>query len=445
MLETLKKIWNKISGFFSRLFEKDLFIKLGSFLAAIIIWFCISVSVYPTMDKVIYNVPVEIALDGTYAESNGYQPISQSAETVTVYLTGDRGEVGNLTADELVAVASADNVMYAMEYKLPIKIQCSTGKKFEVTKTEPEVLNVSFDRLITKSVPVKPMISGIHAAEGYVMDDFDQIAVVPNTVEITGPAEIIETVSEAAAIISEDTSLTNTVDIKTTSLRLYSGSKIISDEENKITFDKSDFTVHIPVYKQIVLTPDVRIVNAPSNFDIEAFKSKLEYSVSEIVVAASQESANDRTSIDIGTIDMREVDIGSEFIFYTDDFLTSEGYIDWHDIGSVKITCPSEGLVRRPIHITNSYIQLINAPSQYDFEIITSGFTPIFVGPEESIEKLSYMDIIAQIDMLTSFDMEEGYNKLPVTFNISSYDDIWCIGSDGILSPKATIKATLKK
>ena len=47
--------------------------------------------------------------------------------------------------------------------------------------------------------------------------------------------------------------------------------------------------------------------------------------------------------------------------------------------------------------------------------------------------------------MLNSFDTEEGYLKLPVTFSIPAFDDIWCIGSEGALSPKATIQVTTKE
>ena len=444
LLETIKNVLKKITSFFSRLFEKDVVIKITSLIAAILIWFAISISEYPTIKEVVYNVPVEVALEGTYAEASGYQAMSLSTQTVTVYMTGDRGQIGNLTAEDLVAVASAENVMYATEYNLPLEIKCITGKEFEVTKIEPNVVSVDFDKIVTKEISVKPELSGISAADGYIMADSENIAVVPDKLTITGPAETVEKLTSASVVVREDTSLINTTDFKTGTIKLYSGTTEIIDENETLSFDKSEFTVHVPVYAKRTVKLDVRITNAPSSFDADKFKELLEFSVTELEVAVPNESARDIVTMEVGTIDMREVDIGTEFTFATADFLP-DSYQDWNEVKSVTVKCPSEGLVVRAIHIPNASIQLVNAPAQFDFKIVTSGVTPIFIGPAESIEQLTYIDVIAQIDRLNSFDTEEGYLKLPVTFSIPAFDDIWCIGSEGALSPKATIQVTTKE
>ena len=441
MFDSIKNVFNTIGSFFTRLFEKDVFIKISSIIAAIVIWFGVTISEFPTINDVIYNVPVEIALRGTYAEANGFQPMKISSETVNVYITGARGQIGNLESSELLAVASADEVMYASEYNLPLTIECSTGKTFEVTRIDPPNVSVSFDRMITKEVELVPLMTGIKAADGYIMGDEEDIVIVPNTVNISGPAEILDRITDASVVIEGNASLKETTDFRTSAIRLMNGSSVITDENEEISFDKSEFTVHVPVYARSTISLDVQITNAPESFNVDSFKELLEFSVSELEVAILGE--NTRDFLDIGTIDMREVDIGTEFTFSTDDFLP-EGYQDLNEVHTVIVKCPSEGLARRSIHFTNSQIQLVNAPSQFDFNIITSGVTPIFVGPEESIEQLTYIDVIAQIDLLNGFDMEAGAHKLPITFLIPSHSDVWCIGSDGALSPRATIEATLK-
>lgn len=439
LIEAFKNVVRKTGLFFSKLFEKDVVIKITSLIAAVVIWFAISVSVYPIIEVPVYSVPVEIALEGTYADAHGYQAMSVSAETVTVYVEGKREQVGNLKTDELVAVASAENVMYASEYSLPLKIECKTGKEFEVKKIEPSAVSVDFDRIVTKEVPVNPEISGISAAEGYVMDE--TIDVVPSVVNITGPAETVESITAATAVISEDTALTNTTDFKTAALKLYAGISVVKDEENRLSYDKSEFTVHVPVYAMKTVGLNVRIANAPDSFNTEKFKEQLELSVNELDVAVPNESVKDVESIDIGVIDMREVTIGKEFSFEVNSFLP-EGYIDWNEVGSVTVKCPSEGLVKRAVHITT--IELVNEPGQFDFNIVTSGVTPTLIGPAESMEQLTYIDVTAKVDLLNGFDMKEGSHKLPITFSIPAYDDVWCVGSDGALSPMATINVTAK-
>lgn len=450
VLEIPRNIVKKVGIFFSRLFEKDVVVKITSLVAAIVIWFVISVSAYPTMKKPVYSVPVQIALEGTYADANGLQAMSVSAETVNIVVEGKREQVGNLTADELVAVASAENVMYATEYSLPLEIVCSSGKEFEVASIEPSSVMVDFDEIISKEIELTPELSGISAADGYFIDGEDSVIVVPNIITVTGPAEILKNVTKASAVVSEDVSLTGTEDFKTSAVKLYRGNAVVTDEDKeRLSFDKTDFTVHVPVFGKKTVKLNVRITNAPDSFSIDKFREQLELSVDEIEVAVPNELMNDNETeiLDIGVIDMREVDIGKEFTFAVESFLP-EGYLDRNEIGAVTVKCPSDGLVRRAIHITNPSIQLVNVPGRYDFKIVTSGVTPIFIGSEESMEKLTYIDIIAQVDMLNGLNVEEGesYLKLPVTFSIPAFDDVWCIGTeDGALSPRATVQVTAKE
>lgn len=450
VLEIPRNIVKKVGIFFSRLFEKDVVVKITSLVAAIVIWFVISVSAYPTMKKPVYSVPVQIALEGTYADANGLQAMSVSTETVNIVVEGKREQVGNLTADELVAVASAENVMYAMEYNLPLEIVCSSGKEFTVESIEPSSVTVDFDEIISKEIELTPELSGISAADGYFIDGEDSVIVVPNIITVTGPAEILKTVTKASAVVSEDVSLTKTEDFKTSAVKLYRGNAVVTDEDKeRLSFDKTDFTVHVPVFGKKTLQLNVRITNAPDSFNIDKFREQLELSVDEIEVAVPNELMNDNDNeiLDIGVIDMREVDIGKEFTFEVNNFLP-EGYLDRNEIGTVTVKCPSEGLVKRAIHITNPSIQIVNVSSRYDFRIVTSGVTPIFIGPEESMEKLTYIDVIAQVDMLNGLNVEEGksYMKPPVTFSIPAFDDVWCIGTeDGSLSPLVTVQVTAKE
>ncbi|MCM1023200.1 MAG: hypothetical protein NC395_03990 [Prevotella sp.] len=449
VLDIPKGIVKKTGIFFSRLFEKDVVVKITSLAAAIVIWFVILVSAYPVIEKPVYSVPVQIALDGTYADSLGLQAMSVSAETVNIVVSGMREQVGDLSAKELTAVASAENVMYAMEYDLPLEIICPSGKEFEVEEIEPSSVKVDFDKIVSKEIELVPELSGVSAAEGYIIDGEDSVAVAPNIITVTGPAEIVENITKASAVVSEDASLTRTEDFRTTSVRLYRGTAAVTDEEKeRLTFDKTDFTVHVPVYMKKTAKLNVLIANAPDSFDTEKFREQLEMSVDEIEIAVPNELIKETDEngdvVNIGVIDMREVDIGKEFTFETSGFLT-EGCLDWNEIGTVTVKCPSEGLSKRAIHITNPSIQLVNVPGRYDFKIVTSGVTPIFIGPEESMEQLTYIDVIAQIDMLNGFDIEEGYHKLPVTFSIPAFDDVWCIGTDGALSPRATIQVTAKE
>lgn len=445
----MKKIVDMVSDFFRRLFEKDLSVKIFSILCAVVIWFAVSISVYPTIDQVVYNVPVTVEMQGTYAEAHNYKVIGQSVETVDVYLRGDRSQIGSISAEDIKVTASAENVISPREYSLPLEVGSVSGKTFSVTKITPsddsrstlEYIFASFDEVVTKEIKISPILDRIHVASGFIVDD-DDVAVAPNTVEITGPKDDIEKIDSAYFYVDTTNVLSSSYEYTAEDPNIYSSDGIVLSENDGITFSRTSFSVSIPVYKKQVLPLEVAITNAPSSFDVQAFREKLQLSVTELEIAAPAEEIKDIPAITIGTIDMREVDIGSVFTFKTSDFL-AENYQNLSGIDTVSVVCPSEGLYKIAMTIRGSAIQIINAPAQFDHNIITSGFTLFFIGSEESINRISYIDVVSQIDLL-NYELEARDYKLPVTFSTPAYDDVWCISSDGLLSPKAIVTFTLK-
>lgn len=444
----MKEILDTVTAFFKRLFEKDFTIKILSLIAAVIIWFVVSVSAYPTIDRVIYNVPVTVEMQGTYAEAHNFQVVGQNVTMVNVYIKGERGEIGDLTSDELKVTASAENVINADGYSLPLEVECTSGKSFSITKIAPsdqpgaaiEYVTVDFDEIITKEITIRPLMDNVHIAQGYI-SDADDVVIAPDRIEITGPKDEIDKINDAYFYIEAEGELSETYEYTAVDPVIYSSGIPIS-EGDEIAFSRNSFNVSVPILRKQTLPLTVTISNAPESFDSDAYMEKLEFSVKELEVAAPADAAKDIPSLSIGTIDMREVDIGSVFTFSTADFLP-EGYQNLSGIDTISVTCPSEGLYKITMTIRGSSVQVVNAPPQFDYNIITSGFTLFFIGSEESIEKLSYIDVVSKIDLI-NYELETRDYKFPVTFSTPAYDDVWCIGSDGVLSPKAVVTVTLK-
>jgi len=93
------------------IFKRDSGWKVLSIIIATGIWAVVSISVYPTIESVYYNVPVKIDLENTYAEANQLDVITASQETVTVRLSGNRSEIGEIKTEDLTAVVDVSNVM----------------------------------------------------------------------------------------------------------------------------------------------------------------------------------------------------------------------------------------------------------------------------------------------------------------------------------------------
>ncbi|MBR4223971.1 MAG: hypothetical protein IKR73_04090, partial [Oscillospiraceae bacterium] len=246
-------------------------------------------------------------------------------------------------------------------------------------------------------------------------------------------------ITGAYVVVSADEEVDKTCEYTTSEIILHRNDVNIAAEEGRYTFDNDQFRVIIPVYQRKTLPLDVNIVNAPEGFDVESFREQLVFSADKIDVASQDDKISQLTSLTIGTINMREVDAGSVFEFETGTFLP-EGFDDLSNIEKVTVTCPSEGISKKPISIRGADIQYINNNTDYSLSTITSGLTLYVVGDSDQIEQINKSDISAQVD-LASVELVEGVNRVSVDLVISSYDKVWFNGVDGVANPKIYVTA----
>ena len=436
MLKNFNASVNHFTEFIKGAFEKDNNLKIISIILATIIWMVVSITIYPTTERPVYNVPIEIILDGSYAESTQLDAISVSHDTVNITIAGKRGQIGDIKAEDLKAVVDVSKVLLPRQYDLTMNIECADNKAFEVVSIEPATVSVVFDKIISKEFEVTPVHKDVKIASGYMSND---AIISPDKVTISGPQDTINSITSVRAVVSNNVEIATTSEFITDELVLYNDNAIINDDNQLLSFSKSSFAVQIPVYVRQTLPLEVNIINAPANFDIEYFRSRLSFSIDKLNIAAPNDKIKDLTSLNIGTINMREVDVGSDFEFFTEDFLP-DGYENLSQINSITVTCPKENIDRKRIAIMGNDIQFINKPAQFEFEPIASGMTLLLVGDKEQIAELSSFDITAQIDLI-DFNMQEGDHKMPVDFIISSYNKVWFNGDEGIATPKIYVTA----
>lgn len=431
---------SKISDAIANLYEKDNVLKVVSIISAVIIWAVVSISVYPTMDMTLRGVPVEIVMDNTQAKANGLDviPGEKQVKTVNVTISGKRGQIGDIKSEDLVARPDVSAVASTGEYPLSLSIECLTGKEFEVRSIDPARVSFSFDRIISKELPVEPQFESVRIASGYLSGD---PVVTPETITVTGPQNTVDSITRVCAKVTSDRELSVTTDLHSTEIVMYNENAVISNESQLLTYDKSTFSVRVPVYVRQTLPLEVNIINAPANFNLDYFRKQLVFSVSELDIAAPNDKIKELASLNIGTINMREVDVGTIWEFKAEDFLPAD-YENLTQIDVVTVTCPSENMAKKSIAVKGKEIQFVNRPSMFSFEPVASGMTLFVVGDEEQIAAISKEDITAQIDLI-DFDMQEGDHKMSVDFIISSYDKVWFKGDGGVATPKIYVTAKL--
>ena len=396
-----------------------------SIVLAVIIWFVISIAIYPTTPRTIYSIPLTIDISGTIAEENGLSVIDYDVEEVTVQIEGNRSQIGNLTADNLTAYAVADSVSTAGTKSLSITVISNDGLEFDVKSVSPAKVSVVFDYIVTETFEIKPSTPNITFTDGCILDE-ENYTCSPSTIDVTGPQQELNQVSYCVAETQQSEQLASSKILTTDTLLFYNESGTEVDSAN-FSYDLARFSIEISVLYQKSLDITYQITNAPSDFNLESLN--LELSESQILLAAPSSAIDEMSEFNIGSVALRDIDLD-----FSQDFTVSipDEYTNQSGFSTVTLTLDSTGLTKKDFVLTD--INVVNAPASYDFEVLTSQLTVSMIGPEEVLEELDASDITANVDLLSYSVQADAVDGNTVTFNYtptiscSKYDTVWAVG-----------------
>ena len=75
---------------FQRIYDSRPGMMITSVAIAIVLWFVISIAIYPTTPRTLHHVPLKVEIAGTSAEENGLSVIDYDIKDVTVQIEGKR-------------------------------------------------------------------------------------------------------------------------------------------------------------------------------------------------------------------------------------------------------------------------------------------------------------------------------------------------------------------
>ncbi|MFA5658251.1 MAG: hypothetical protein WC900_03115 [Oscillospiraceae bacterium] len=401
--------------------SSDFILRIYAVILAVLIWFILSITLYPETTKTINNIPVTIDVSGTSAETNKLSPVNFGELSVDVRIKGKRIEIGNYSKDDLIAEVSVTGVTTSGEYPLSINVYPKNGKSCEILSISPSTVNVKFDSIIEKEFIVTPSAENVKAAIGYIRQP---LVCSPSTIKIKGPKSDVERIDKVVARTDTVNVVSEPQSIQSDEFVLYDGYTVL--DKTPFTFSQENFSIDIPIYMKKTLPFKIEIQNYPRNFDLLS----LSYSLSNgtIDVSAPKSILEDRDEYHLGYIDISKIDLNN----FTFDFPIDpedEGYNNLSGINTVTVTFDTDGLASKNVSILNSQIHVINAPSRYDVKVLSTGISNIkIIGPEEIISELTSADIIAEIDFL-SVDINESTYSVPVKIYSPEYNTVWSFDS----------------
>ena len=394
-------------------FEKhDIFTKLLSVLAAIILWGYFMGIQNPTRTLEYKNISVQLTGVDELYNSYNLKIISGADETVDVRVSGSSSRLATLTASQIKVRADvSESITAPGEYEIAYHVILPESGMTCVGRT-PETISVTVDSVQTKTVPVSLNLSD-EAADGYV---FEQPTLSTESVEISGPETELDQVT--SAVVSVDTS-----ELRDTLTENYTYKLVDKDgkavDTTNISRSVASVAVTIPV-KQIKSVP-LKVTTAPENAEADISTTISPKSV-EIIGDPSTVSGID--SIVLGAVNANTAEDGDTFDF---DISVPTGVrLNDGQPTTATVTVSVASDARETFEITDISLNDINKDEDAEVTLETESLKVTLSGTRKQLEAVKASDISAVAE-IASADLSDGQHTIGAT--ISSPDNTTVIGT----------------
>ena len=406
-----------------KLLQNDNAVRVLSLIIAIFTWIFVVVVVNPNTEAVVKDIPIQIDLSGTSAERLGLEIVSDEILLANVTVTGDRTVIGSLDSDDIVVSAVLTGISEPGTYS-DIQLQVrksSVGKSFEIETCSPSTITLKFDRKTTKTLPVSLELNDLTVADGYMLE---QVITSPTSITVTGPENDVIKVAgcivrgNVGGEISASTVITSDI------ILIDAEGKEIDNQHLTLSVDSVDIT--IPVLKRKTLPVEFTYINVPEGFDTQSINYML--SNDAIEVAGPEALINQWSSINVGYIDLSELDSTREYEF---DIVLPSSFVNVKNITTLIARFVLNDYETDTFTVSN--IRLENIPENYDVSVNTQKISKVtIVGPAEVISKMAKDELVAKIDM-SQIDVNKGQYKVPVSIYSTANNNVWAVGEYSVV------------
>lgn len=416
------KLTDTISEIFRRKSQTNFSLAIYSVLIAVLVWFAVSLTLYPSVPKTIEKVTLDLAIGSTATSDSTLSVISCNTQDVTVKVIGSRTQIANIDSDTIYAYVDTDNVYSTGKKNLPIKVRSTNGIDFEVSSIEPSSVEVVFDKYESVQFPVQPKIPNVSFDANKTLNS-NEFSCEPNMVTITGPSSQINKISNVYAVSNREMILDSSHALSSDEIQLFAEDNTIIDPSS-VSFDTTNFLINIPVLTVKEVGVYVQILNAPPNFDQNALN--LTVSTDKIKIASKNSQTKIPDKLEIGKIPLSDITPDFSKTFNLSDVLEPQNCINMSDTTSITVSVDSENITTKEIILDQSRINISNAPDEYDYSVITQSLNLEIAGDAETLEKVTPNDIVADVNLLNASITEDQFTY-DVIFSCPKYDNVWAI------------------
>ena len=386
-------------------------------------WIVVTVYIDPQGNVTRADVPINYSYSASTYINQGLDIVDKpDISGVTVRVEGNMTTIGSITASDIMVYPSYANVNGSGKVTLRLQAKIMNTSDFsgniKCTVESPTSIDVVFDEVSEKTVPVTVDTSGVSVADNYMLN---RTAAVPAEVTLRGPTSELDRISAVAAPITTDTALADTTTLPANlEMRDENGT---GGTPLYTTMDNSSANVTLTIYQVRELPLSVNFIGTPKGFDVNSLKYTLSQQTLRVAGSARTISALDSLAV-------TDFDLAQEFELDRDYQRLIElpaGVVSLDGATNVTLSFDTDNLASTKLNVSN--IRAINVPSNYELEILSSLVSGVeLYGPADEIQDLSADSVLAQIDC-QSLNLTAGQQTIPVTIQIPASSRIFATGS----------------
>jgi len=152
---------------------------------------------------------------------------------------------------------------YILTYALREDFSKKLRDEFEIMTIDPDTIYFEFDRVAKKTVPVRPVVD-VTTMKQYMV--YGQIICTPDSVEISGPRTMIDTINEIRTRPEKVTGVNTTV---------YLNPGVETIKKVNISHKKIEITIPVEQFTEAVKEVPVTLLNVPDSGTIRLFPDKV--------------------------------------------------------------------------------------------------------------------------------------------------------------------------
>ena len=420
------------------LFYNNKFLMIFSVVVAILLWATVKINYSADATRTVSDL--KISLSNTVSQAEDIEAFFGSEDLLAeVEVSGKAYNINQhaLTKDDIIVEAIGSYVDTA-GYKvltLSAKIaDTSTAADVNITKVTPSTITVYFDRKTTGTFNVEAKLE--NDMDTLVSDEFTVGQPVPSmsTVEVTGPATILNKLSKVyfnAQIDEENLPLTATKEFSAEisyQLDRMADSKYLTC--TSINDESNPATVTIPLYVSKEVNTSVKFVNQPAVYGEELPTFRVNPSKVNVLYNTKDEEIE---TLYVGTVNFSDVSNKVNYFEFPVDEKLGVNIVD-KSIGKFTVSLDMSSMSSVTMEKTPSKIVLLNQDENYNYTINyeKSELNAITViGPAESLGKITNEDIQIEINV-SSLSLNRSEEQSVEVSNISiaseKVNDCWIYG-----------------